>query len=163
MLQPVANVLIAQLGGQQRAAMDALHYPTAGRRVGCVGDQLFRSDPDGGHHHVDECSQTLTVDAMVAGVSRDLTVGHSVTRSLDHSITRSLGHSVTRSLGQSVTRSIGQSVNRSIGHLRDVRPESRLPCVNQALSACADIRETSGSHGSSQSRCVSRREARIRT
>ena len=78
MLQPVADVQIEQLGGQQRAAMDALHRPADGRRMGCVGDQLFKIDPDSAHRHADGCPPTKTADAMAGGVSGHLVVSVSV-------------------------------------------------------------------------------------
>ena len=58
--------------------MDALHRPADGRRMGCVGDQLFKIDPHGAHHHADGCPPTLTVDAMAGGVSGRLVVRVSV-------------------------------------------------------------------------------------
>ena len=66
-LQPVADVQVEQLGGQQRAAVDALHRPADGRRMGCVGDQLFKIDPDGAHRHADVCLPTQTADAKAGG------------------------------------------------------------------------------------------------
>ena len=67
-LQPVADGQTEQLGSQQRAAMDALHRPADGRRVGCVGDQLFRIDADGAHRHADgvrDGRRTLTLTLIL--------------------------------------------------------------------------------------------------
>ena len=50
-LQPVADVQVEQLGGEQRAAMDALHCVTDGRHMDCVGDQLFEADANGADRH----------------------------------------------------------------------------------------------------------------
>ena len=77
-LQPIADVQVEQLGGQQRAAMDALHRPSDGRRMCRVGGQPFTADPDGAHMHTDGCPPTLTVDAMAGAVSAHLVVRVSV-------------------------------------------------------------------------------------
>ena len=77
-LQPVADVQVEQLGGQQRAAVDALHRPTDGRHVGRVGDQLFKADPDSAHRHADVCPPTQTVDGKGGGVRLDCTFVHAV-------------------------------------------------------------------------------------
>ena len=66
-LQSVADVEVQQLGGEQRAAVDALHGVLNGDRMRRVGNQFVKTDSDGAQRHADT-GRVMVVKRSSVGV-----------------------------------------------------------------------------------------------